>query len=78
MTKEKAIEIVQAAILKHEYLSSSNYTLENTFVEIGVDSLDLVEISMIIEDMLEEDVSSEKLDGVIKVKDLVRIVEFYD
>jgi acyl carrier protein len=78
MEQEKAIQIVQEAILKHEFIPATDYTLESTIEELGISSLDLVEIGMMIEDVLKEDISNDKLDNIHTVGDLVKIVESYE
>lgn len=79
MTRELAIEIVQKVILKHEFLPATDYTLDSTIEELGISSLDLVEIGMIIEDdVLKADIPNDKLDSIRTVGDLVKIVQAYE
>ena len=75
MQRDKAIAIVQKAILEHEGLSPNRYKLEDSFDSIGSDSLDLVEICMIVEEEVHSDISPRQVDNLNIINDLVKLVE---
>ncbi len=72
MTAEEA---VRAAIKEHAY--QIGYSLDVTWKELGCDSLDVVEILILIEDKLGKEINEKKLYDVKTVGDLVKIVETY-
>jgi acyl carrier protein len=75
MQRDQAIAIVQKAILEHEFVSSDKYSLSDTFMAIGVDSLDLVEISMLIEEEVHSDIDPSELNTIRVINDMVKLVE---
>ena len=60
---------------KLKSLTKEKFTKESLIFEIGIDSLDLVELVTEAEDELEIQVSDEALASVKKVKDICRIFE---
>ncbi len=75
MQRDRAIKLVQDAILEHEYKSPDEYTLETTPEELGIDSLDMVEICLAIELKTNLNLGEIKLDDLRVVGDLVTMLE---
>jgi len=84
MDHESALSLVHRAITEHEYLEPSEYTLETTLRDLGSDSLDVVEMIMIIECDIQvatgkpfdfDDNVAGKLNSKSTVGDLVKLVE---
>ena len=80
MTHEKALKIVQDAILEEEGISPDKYTMECSFDTIEVDSLSLVKLALAVEDKFKwmREIGPEKLNSIKTVGDLVRVVETYE
>ena len=70
-----AKQAVIEAISEHE--CTSNFTLDSTWEEIGSDSLDVVEILILIENKLQKEINEKELYEIKTVGDLVKIVERY-
>lgn len=69
MIYEKVKDILQ----KELSLTEEEITLEKTFEELGIDSLDLVELVMEIEEAF--DMNIEDAEGLHTVADLVRYID---
>lgn len=67
--------VVKRAITEHEY--TSDFTLETTWQQLGADSLDVVEILILIEEELGKEINEKSLYEIKTVGDLVKIVEEY-
>ena len=67
MLTQKVIE----AIAKVKELPISDITAESTFVELGVDSLDAIEILFELEEQYDINVPTDQLQGLEKVQDVV-------
>jgi acyl carrier protein len=83
MTREKAIGIVQAAILEQENIEPSKYDLATTFDSLKIDSLSKVQILIIIEEEISPDdmkvqFSANEFNTLKVIEDLVKLVERYD
>ncbi len=66
-------EKVQAIIADKMDIDASEVKLESTFADLKVDSLDMVEITMDLEEAF--DVQMEKNEGLESVKDLIDYIE---
>lgn len=66
-------EKVKEILLKELSLTEEELTLEKTFEELGIDSLDLVELVMEIEEAF--DITIEEAEGLRSVADLVRYID---
>jgi len=66
-------EKVKEILLKELSLTEEELTLEKTFEELGIDSLDLVELVMEIEEAF--DITIEEAEGLHSVADLVRYID---
>lgn len=77
MTKEKAFEITKIVIEAYGYDEDvvKEIILGTTISDLDLDSLDLVQISILIEKMLEKDITINSLGGIKTVEDIVKIVE---
>jgi acyl carrier protein len=79
MTRTKAIELVQQAILEHEYQGPDSYTLTSSISDdIGADSLDVVEMIMIVEEKTGIEFPPQNLSKFKTVEDMVKFLENYD
>lgn len=69
----KSVEIVKEAIKDRVDVNSISY--EDNLVDIGLDSLDLVEAMLKIEEVLKVEFSSDEIVNLKTVKDLVDLIE---
>lgn len=89
MQREWAIQLVQRAIREHEDLEQTKYTLTYTISDIGSDSLDVVEMVMLVEDYIHQLTHDHKQQFVFPtsvangittkstIDDLIKMVEQY-
>lgn len=66
-------EKVKEILMKELNLSGEEVTLEASFEGLGIDSLDLVELVMQLEE--EFDINMEETEGMKTVEDVVRYIE---
>lgn len=66
-------EKVKEILMKELNLSGDEVTMEASFEALGIDSLDLVELVMQLEE--EFDISMEETEGMKTVEDVVRYIE---
>ena len=66
-------EKVKEILMKELNLSGEEVTMEASFEALGIDSLDLVELVMQLEE--EFDISMEETEGMKTVEDVVRYIE---
>lgn len=66
-------EKVKEILMKELNLSGEEVTMEASFEALGIDSLDLVELVMQLEE--EFDINMEETEGMKTVKDVVRYIE---
>lgn len=66
-------EKVKEILMKELNLSGEEVTLEASFEALGIDSLDLVELVMQLEE--EFDINMEETEGMKTVEDVVRYIE---
>ena len=69
---ERLIKIVRDFADTAPYPDQPPITLETTLVDLGYDSLDMIELIMWIEDELGIEVADEEVEGVTKVGDLLK------
>ena len=70
-----AEEVVREAVTEHE--CRADFTLDSKLSDLDCDSLDLVEILMLIEDKLKKEIDTKSLMDVKTVGDIVKVVEAY-
>lgn len=70
MTVEEA---VKSAI--YEHLGEGVSSLDQTLDDFGADSLDAVEVMMIVEELLDVEIDVKKLRDHMTVRDVIRLVE---
>ena len=78
MERDVAIKLVQDVILEHAFMSAKEYTLDSNLKKLGIDSLDLVELGMLVEERLKipfNKILSRTFTGIETVGDLVKLVE---
>lgn len=68
-----AIETVKAIL--SEKVDVSNLKEEDTLTSLGLDSLDLVEVMLAIEDKLNIEFSSDEIAQLSTLKDVVKLIE---
>ena len=68
-----AIETVKAILA--ERVDISNLKEEDSLISLGLDSLDLVEIMLSIEDKLSIEFTSEEIANLSTLKDVVKLIE---
>jgi acyl carrier protein len=80
MTRESAEKIVRQVLYEEYSWSPGDYVFENTFEQVHVDSLSLVQLCMAVEDHLKYDapITSEQIDKIKTIEDLVKLVETYE
>lgn len=80
MTQEKAYTLVQGAIEEQMYIKPDEYNLDSklTGPQIGADSLDIVEMSMIIEEKIKQEINIKDLYSIQTVRDVVKLIEGYE
>ncbi|MCY6353699.1 acyl carrier protein [Clostridium sp. ZS2-4] len=72
MTFEK----IRKVIAEHLDMKEGEISLTSTFADdLGIDSLDIFEIVMELEDEFEMEIPSEDLEGMNKVQDLVTYID---
>ena len=68
-----AIETVKAILL--EKVDVSNLKEEDSLTSLGLDSLDLVEVMLAIEDKLSIEFTSDEIAQLSTLKDVVKLIE---
>ncbi len=72
MTFEK----IRKVIAEHLDMNEGEISLNSTFSDdLGIDSLDIFEIVMELEDEFDMEIPSEDLEGIDKVEDLVKYID---
>lgn len=75
MERERALDLVQEVILKHEFMLPSEYALDSSLKDIGIDSLSVVEMCVALEDELHVTFEKVELREIQTVNDIVTLVE---
>ncbi len=75
MNEQEILEQVRSALAQIKVAGAETATMESSWADLDVDSLDLVEVVRILEDHFGIEIVDEKLDGVATVGDAVRLVE---
>ena len=76
MRNRKEIEnIVRAAIYRHATLDESKYTLDDTFDSLNLDSLDVAQVVMFVEDRLNINM---KIKDFSKIKTINNAIDVVD
>jgi acyl carrier protein len=72
----RALKLVQEAIKEHENRDIDSYALDVTMKELGANSLDVVQITMLIEEHLDgQTIEDVDLNNVTTVQDLISLLE---
>ena len=74
MNEQEILQQVRDALAEIKVPSGAEATMETTWQDLDVDSLDLVEVVRILEDRNGIEVVDEKLDGIASVGDAVRLI----
>jgi len=75
MTDQEVLEQVRAALVEIKVEGADAATMETTWQDLDVDSLDLVEVVRMLEDRYGIEIVDEKLDGIASVGDAVRLIQ---
>jgi acyl carrier protein len=76
MTRDRATKLVQDAIESHEHRAPDSYSLDDSMKELGINSLDVVQITMIIEEHLDGQIIEDvELDKLQTIRDLISLLE---
>jgi acyl carrier protein len=70
-TRDEIIDVLRAAMDEVAEVDAAQVTEASELAELGVDSLDLIEIVMIVEEKLGIDTKSEDFEGVATVGNAV-------
>jgi acyl carrier protein len=68
-------DVVRRAVTEHE--CRADFTLQTTWEELGANSLDVVQILVLIENELGKEINERSLYEIKTVGDLVKVVEGY-
>ena len=74
MNEQEILQQVRQALDEIKVPGGAEATMETTWQDLDVDSLDLVEVVRILEDRNGIEVVDEKLDGIASVGDAVRLI----
>jgi acyl carrier protein len=74
MNDQEILQQVREALTEIKVPGGAEATMETTWQDLDVDSLDLVEVVRILEDRNGIEVVDEKLDGIASVGDAVRLI----
>jgi acyl carrier protein len=76
MRNRKEIEhIVCAAIYRHVELDESKYTLDDTFDSLNLDSLDVAQVVMFVEDRLNINMKIKDFGKIKTINDAIDVVD---
>lgn len=70
---ERLLKIVRDFATDMPYPDQPVITLETTLVDMGYDSLDMVELVMWIEDELHIELADEEVENVVKMGDFLKV-----
>ena len=77
MSETKILEIINNYCYSYGYLNDDNGSVPlHTFVELGLDSLDVIEIVMECEDVFNISITDAELESLDIVQDLINLVDF--
>jgi acyl carrier protein len=75
MDQNEVLDQVKKALAEIKVPGAEDATMETTWEDLEVDSLDLVEVVRMLEDHYGIEVVDEKLEGVQSVGDAVRLIQ---
>jgi acyl carrier protein len=75
MNEQEILQQVRQALDEIKVPGGADATMETTWQDLDVDSLDLVEVVRILEDHYGIQIVDEKLEGVASVGDAVRLIQ---
>jgi acyl carrier protein len=75
MNEQEILTTVREALAQIKVPGAAGATMETTWQDLDVDSLDLVEVVRILEDRFSIEIVDEKLDGIASVGDAVRLIQ---
>ena len=75
MAEQEILQAVRDGLAEIKVEGAEEATMETTWRDLDVDSLDLVEVVRILEDHYGIQIVDEKLEGVASVGDAVRLIQ---
>ena len=74
MNEQEILQAVRDGLAEIKVEGAEDATMDTTWRDLDVDSLDLVELVRILEDRYDVRIADEKLEGVGSVGDAVRLI----
>jgi acyl carrier protein len=72
---DQIFERVQAVLVKHQQIPPENVTVNSTFDELGIDSLDRINLLFAVEEEFEISIATEDVKSVHSVREICQSVE---
>ena len=74
-TRKEIEHIVCSAIYRHAELDESKYTLDDTFDSLDLDSLDVAQVVMFVEDRLDTNMKIKDFSKIKTINDAIDVVD---
>lgn len=72
---DQIFERVQAVLVKHQQIPPENVTVNSTFDELGIDSLDRINLLFAVEEEFKISIANEDVKNVHSVREICQSVE---
>ena len=72
---DQIFERVQAVLVKHQHIPPEDVTLNSTFDELGIDSLDRISLLFAVEEEFEISIANEDVKNVHSVREICQRIE---
>ena len=72
---DQIFERVQAVLVKHQQISPENVTVNSTFDELGIDSLDRINLLFAVEEEFGISIATEDVKNVHSVREICQSIE---
>ena len=74
MTKEKIYKTILAKLNEMGYKNKNIDKNTNVFIDLGLDSLDAVELTMSLEQEFDIKIPDEEINNMVTIKDVIEII----
>ena len=74
METGKAIALVQKTILEHKHIRPDDCHIDSPYKDIGLDSLDITEVALNIEEQLHTEFTDAQLNDIKTIRDFANLV----